>query len=171
MFDVSIQFEDISILNMEEKDMLLVQQWMNEEQSSHINEPLKLNELYERFLEYYVSECEFFLKILKNNIFVGILKGRIEFKNPNEVWIWDFYIDNKIVEENLAGKILNNIMKFFFESYGIMDFFTGIAEKDMKTIKFLKKNKFQLLRISKDFYNINEKYMDMLIFKRKFINK
>lgn len=171
MFDVSIQFEDIKILNIEENDMVLVQQWINDEEVSIVDKPLNLNELYERFLEYYVSECEFFLKILKNNTIIGILKGRIEFKNPNEVWIGYFYMNKNIVAEGLESKILNNIMRFFGEGYGIMHFFTGVAEKDAEAIRLFKRNKFDLFRVSKDFYNVNEQYMDMLIFKRELVSK
>ncbi|KAJ49048.1 hypothetical protein CTM_25030 [Clostridium tetanomorphum DSM 665] len=58
MLDVSIDFEDINIMNVEKEDISFMQEWINYQSSymeQNIVNPMKFDELYERFLEYYIS--------------------------------------------------------------------------------------------------------------------
>ena len=89
MFNIDIKFENFSIMNVEEEDILKIENWMDNQQGFNIDVGLNYgtNELYERYLECYMSEGEYFLKVLCGSKLIGIIKGRIEFKNPNEVWI------------------------------------------------------------------------------------
>lgn len=170
MFDIEIKFDDINIASVQKEDITSLQEWINLQQTSYADRPLKRKELSERFLEYYVSEGEFFLKIKQKDNLIGILKGRIEFKNPNEVWMWFFVIDSKIRSKGIGSRVLLEIEKYFINFYGIFDFFTAVADKDTKEIKFWEKNNYKLIRVSKDFFNVDDNYMDMLILKKENIN-
>lgn len=170
MFDIDIHFEDIIISSIEKEDILAVQRWINKQNlygEENLNKPLHLEEMIERFLEYYMSENEFFLKIEKENNIIGIFKGRIEFKNPNEILIWCYVIDSEFRRKGLGTKILNNILDNFRDGYGINCFSTSVMDGSPSVIRFWKKNKFYLLRVSKDFFNIEGKLFDMFILKRE----
>ena len=89
MVDVDIRIEDISISSIEKSDLIYLHEWFKTqtEYTENINDnSLSVKELNERYLEYYLSENEFFLKVLFENKLIGVLKGRLEFKNPNEMW-------------------------------------------------------------------------------------
>jgi RimJ/RimL family protein N-acetyltransferase len=170
MFDINIHFEDITISSIEQENVIEIQKWINTQDNydgKALVKPLDFDEFVERFIEYYMSESEFFLKIKKSDKLIGIFKGRVEFKNPNEVLIWCYIIDGSLREKGYGTKILNNILSYFKNNLGIVNFSTGIVEGNMKAIRFWNKNRFSLLRISKNFFNIEGKEFDMLILKRQ----
>jgi GNAT superfamily N-acetyltransferase len=169
MFDVNVSFGDVCITSIEKEDIKSIEQWLNS-QKCHMDHdglfPINYDELYQRFLEYYVNECEFFLKINKDGKFSGIIKGRIEFKNPNEVWIGCFFLDNDIRKKGIGSEIIDNITLYFNKVYGIRDFSTGVARNSEGTLKFWKNNGYKILRVAQDFYNHNDGYEDMCILKK-----
>lgn len=167
MFDVHIQLEDINISSIEKQDVLDIQKWINYQNcnSTDIDEPLPLKEFYERFLEYYISESEFFLKINQGDKLIGVLKGRIEFKNTNEVWLRYFLLDHNLRGRGIGSKIINNIKDYFSNNLGIDSFYTGVCEKDTRILKFWKKNNFQLFRISKNYFDNDGQELDMIIMR------
>lgn len=165
MLDVEIGFNDINVSRVEREDLPQIQRWM-ELEKQFIGGKNNLEELTERFLESYISECEFFLKINKKEDIIGILKGRLEFKIPNEVWIWFFYINNKYRKTSLNIEIIQQLINYFTEEYGIDVFFTRIAKNDFENIHLWKAVGFRVVRMVKNFYRIDGKYMDMLIMKK-----
>ena len=167
IFDIDIQFDDISITSIERDDILLVQNWLDFQSSFciDIEEPFDKKEFYNRFIEYYVSECEFFLKIQSQGKVIGVMKGRVEFKNPNEVWISYFLLDRSVRCKGLGSAIFIRVSKYFDNSYGIHNIYISVAENDTRAIKFWLKNNFELKRVSKNFFNINGNATNMLILK------
>lgn len=165
MLEVELRFDDIDISNIKKRNLPKIQRWMIL-QDQFVNDETDLQELEERFLESYISECEFFLKINKKNELIGIIKGRIEFKNPNEVWIWSFYIDDEHRITNLNNEIIEKLLNYFSEGYGIDVFCSRIIKNDEESLRFWNKIGFKTVRMVKDFYSINGKHMDMLIMKK-----
>ncbi|MEA4827948.1 MAG: GNAT family N-acetyltransferase [Clostridium sp.] len=152
MFDIKLKFNEIEIVSIEKEDLLNIYKWLKNE-SEYMNE-YDMNlvdelQFYERFLEYYVSECEFFLKINQCNQLIGIIKGRIEFKNPNEVWITYFILDSNVRNAGLGSEILQAIVKYFNKDFGIVNFYAKIEEFS-QSIDFWKKNNFSILKIYKN---------------------
>lgn len=137
MFYIDLEFEDIRICSVEKEDLSGIYAWITHEEDS-----LEESQFYERFLEYYLSECEFFLKINKNNNLIGVIKGKVEFKNPNEVWIRYFSLDSKERNRGLGSKILRNIIKYFFMDCSIWNFYAEIKEVNSESLIFWKKNGF-----------------------------
>lgn len=169
MFDINIYMDNVLISSIERQDIVKIQKWINYQNyiCEDKAERLGLKEFYERFLEYYVSESEFFLKITKDDEMIGILKGRIEFKNPNEVWIWYFILDNKYRGMGIGSRIIKNIKSYFFNNFGINNFYVGVCERDVEALKFWNKSQFKLIRVSKEYFNINNKKIDMLVLKNE----
>lgn len=169
MFDIHININDINISSIEKEDVIAIQQWINNQNCNFKDNanPLGFKEIYERFLEYYVGEGEFFLKINKDNILIGILKGRIEFKNPNEVWFWYFILDDIYRGKGIGSEVIRGVKDYFSNKLGIYDFYTGVSQKDRGVLKFWSKNDFKLIRISKNFFNVNGEEMDMLVLKKE----
>lgn len=149
MFDINIEFDDIKISSITRDDLSNIQKWINSQDSIYNLTHLDLNEMKEIFLQYYINECEFFLKIKKCNELIGIIKGRVEFKNPVEVWILYFIIDKNNRSLGLGTKILNNFVGSLREKYALYHFYTCIPEVEKSFIKFLNRNDFKLIRVSK----------------------
>lgn len=167
MFDVHLDLNDLNISSVEKEDIVSIQKWINNQNygSKDIDKQLGLREFYERFLEYYVSEGEFFLKITKDNTLIGVLKGRIEFKNPTEVWLWYFLIDKDYRGRGIGSRIVSSVKEYFNDGFGIDNFYTGVCAEDKDALKFWIKNGFRLIRVSKGFFSVDEKDRDMMVMK------
>lgn len=165
MLDVEIKFKDIRISNVKGKDLIEIQSWM-ETNNDFLKEESNFEDLRNRFLESYISQCEFFFKIEKDKKLLGILKGRIEFKIQNELWIWFFYVDNKYRYEDLRSTIINSVINYFFKKYGVNIFFARVIRNEPDNINFWKNIGFNVTRIVRNFYNINGENIDMVLMKR-----
>ncbi|MFT8315106.1 MAG: GNAT family N-acetyltransferase [Clostridium sp.] len=169
MFDVNIKYGEVSISSVEREDVKHIQLWYNSQKSFlyNSNDYLGTNEFYERFLEYYMSECEIFLKIMKRNNIIGIFRGRIEFKNKNIVWVSCFSMESASLDNNEGNIILDKILKYFLHNFGIEDFLIGVSVKDKKILNVLKNSGFQLVRISNDFFMNESNNGNAVILKKK----
>lgn len=166
MLDVNIKIEDISVSGVEKKDLIYLHKWFERqfEYTENIDKSsLSAAELNERYLEYYLSENEFFLKVTLCDKLIGVLKGRVEFKNPNEMWYIWFILDYKYREKGIGKKIIKTSMNYFYSEYCIDNFYCIETMSNSRAIKFWRDNGFKVLRSSPDFYNINGKTNDILI--------
>jgi hypothetical protein len=169
MFEVCINYKDINISSIVMEDIKYIQQWLNEKNKLVYygnDDYLATSEFNEIFLEYYVSESEIFLKILKANRLIGIFKGRIEFKSKNIIWISCFVLEYLYLDNNEGNIMLNEILEFFLQNYGITEFLIGVSVKEKKTLKLLKSNGFKLLRISNDFFMSQDTGSNAMIMQR-----
>lgn len=169
MFDVNFNYNDICITSVELEDIRLINDFINSQNSISLKSGemlINYDELYQRFLEYYVGECEFFIKISNNDDIIGIMKGRIEFKNQNEVWILNFLIGDAMRNRGYGSSILYNVIQYFNRIYGIKEFFSCITEKDKKSLKFWENNGYKMVRIVNDFYNFENRKNNMFLMKR-----
>lgn len=149
MFHIDLEINGINIVSVEETDLNDVYQFI-------IDEDIFFDStyFYERFLEYYLSECEFFLKINRYDQLVGIIKGRVEFKNPNQVWLSYFLLDNKLRNRGMGSTILKNLVTYFINECGIVNFYVNVKKTDFGTLDFWFNNRFSTLGF---YYDINDK--------------
>ncbi|ABK60514.1 GNAT family N-acetyltransferase [Clostridium novyi] len=157
MFDIKLDYNNIKITSVEREDIKDIYNWIRMQNSFYVEnknmDNIDYSEFYDRFLEYYFSECEFFLKVKKDDKLIGVLKGKTEFKNPNEVWIRYLLLDKDMRNNKVGSKILELISKYFFCDCGISNFYTRVQKEDYKYINFFEKNKFY---VSKTLKNKNE---------------
>jgi len=161
MLEVSFNFDDIEITNILREDLPGIA--AKAEQDGHFS----IARLDERFLESYLSECEYFLKIMKGESLIGLVKGRVEFKNPHEAWIWFYFIDERSGKGGLDVSIARYLLEYLNEEYSVKDFYIRVPMDDLKAIQFWKGMGFKSLRAVKDFYFIDGQNIDMLILESK----
>ncbi|GCD09160.1 GNAT family N-acetyltransferase [Clostridium tagluense] len=174
MFNIDIMFDDVSIMSVEKEDITKIEDWINSKQGFNIDasQDYGIVDFYERYLEYYVSEGEYFLKVLRDSELIGIIKGRIEFKNPNEVWIMCYLIELGLCDVDVATKIIDEFIKHLYKNYGIRNFYTFVSADNKGMMKIWKNNNFEISRVTSNFLEINSKDKDILILKKEFnVNK
>jgi RimJ/RimL family protein N-acetyltransferase len=151
MFDIKLKINDIQVMSIEKDDISDTYSWFKEEYNYlDENNPYELSEsqFYDRFIEYYLSECEFFTKVIMGDELIGIFKGRIEFRNPNKVWIGYLLIGERYRNKGIGTKVLNSMINYFNIEFGIFNFYTKLKENDIKSIDFWKKNSFIVSQLS-----------------------
>ncbi|KEI97441.1 hypothetical protein N494_14420 [Clostridium botulinum A2B7 92] len=150
MLDINLKYEDIEIANIEKENIEDVFYMMksNENEANVDCHPLtNVKELEDTFIEYYLNECEFFIKIMYRSYLIGVMKGRAEFKNPNEIWILYFFKDRYKLEDRKWYSIIHNLEIYFFKQYGIDDFYVVVDNNNLNLINIFKKNGFSISRI------------------------
>ena len=168
MFTIDIKYKDIIITSINAVDIEMVKKWLIREQIKNSNEidTLNIDDFNIRYMEYLVSENEIFIKINKGSVLIGILKGRLEFKKENEVWISFFLIDSRYRSLGIGSEILNKLKEYFDIKFGINTFYSLISSGDDMVEKFWRGCGYYCLRSAKNFYKINGKTYDMLILKK-----
>lgn len=168
MFNIDIDFDNIRIMNLEKEDIYNVKEWIGNQKVFSTEDELNygVKEFYERYLEYYVSEGEYFLKILCGNELIGIIKGRIEFKNPNEVWIMCYLIDVKFYNNETSNKIINEFLKHLYNNYGIRNFYTFVSSNNLDMLKLWTSNNFEIIRKTKNFLKTKNENKNILILEK-----
>ncbi|MFT5872772.1 MAG: hypothetical protein ACI8WT_001708 [Clostridium sp.] len=169
MFNIDIIFDDVSITSVEKEDIFKIKNWINNQKIVNIDARLNydIEEFYERYLECYVSEGEYFLKVLCGSELIGILKGRIEFKNPNEVWIMCYLIEFKLYDADISTTIINEFIKHLYINYGICNFYTYVSVNNHAMLKLWKDNNFDISRVTRNFLEIDSEDKEILILKKE----
>ena len=161
MLDVSFNFDDIEITNILQEDLSAITR------QSESDKHFSIARLNERFLESYLSECEYFLKISHGGDLIGLVKGRVEFKKPHEAWIWFYYLKENGDGGQLARMAAEKLLEYLNEEYSVRDFYIRVPVEELKAIEFWKGMGFKLQREVKDFYFIDGQNVDMLILENK----
>lgn len=167
MLDLLYNVNDFEISSIYESDVSYLKQWINN--ITEINKNvynIETDEIYERYLEYIVSEGEIFLKISKKNSIIGLLKGRIEFGEGNKVWFSNVIIDTNEISMHEKLVVINRFLNALTEEFGVSEFLISIASNDNENLKFWRELGFDLSRISKNYYEVNGKALDMMVLKR-----
>ncbi|EJO5346449.1 GNAT family N-acetyltransferase [Clostridium botulinum] len=174
MLDVNLKYKDIEISNIEKdniEDVFYIMKSNKNEANIVFNPLTNGKDIEDAFMEYYLSECEFFIKITYKSCLIGVVKGHAEFKNPNEIWI-SYFLKNRYTLENKEWHyIIHKLEVYFFKQYGIDDFYIVIDNNNLDLINIFKKNGFFITRIYKkneyDYINSSE----VVLKKKTCINK
>lgn len=162
MLIINFRFNDIKIESIEKEDMIKVGNYISKKDDFRENN-FDFQEFNDRFLEYYISESEFFLKVEKDEKIIGVIKGRVEFKKENEIWFWYFNID-EMEDKYLFSSILKRTIEFFKKEVAINNFYAVLEEKSPNIRTFMSNN-FKLSRVSKNFFEKGKENLDMIILK------
>jgi len=167
MLDLLYNFSEFEISSIYEDDVSYLKKWLNNitKTNKKFND-IKIEDVDERYLEYLVSEGEIFLKICKNNKIIGLVKGRIEFGEVNKVWFSTVIFDIKQISEKEKLNLINKVLSGLSNEYCIGEFVISIASDDKDNLNFWSQMGFQLSRISKNYYEINGRMLDMMLLKK-----
>lgn len=174
MLDVDIRYQDIKIVNIDKENIEDIFYMMKSNQNeANVNyHPLtNVKELEDTFIEYYLSECEFFIKIMYKSHLIGVMKGRAEFKNPNEIWILYFLKDRCKLGNEEWYNIIHNLEVYFFKQYGIDDFYVVVNNDNLNLINIFKKNGFAMSRIYEKNQGNNISSNEIVLKKLRYSNK
>lgn len=169
MFNLKAVIDDIVISEINKEDLIYVRLWINSQNDIDKNfnsKPVTFEEILERFLEYYISENEIFLKITKDKKIIGIFKGRFEFKDINQFIIWYFLIDEKYRNKGIGSKIITNLIEYSKNKMNIDEICSVTIKDNYNGIRFWENLGFKQMRTVKGFFEMGNTTKDMIILKR-----
>ncbi|MGN2370463.1 GNAT family N-acetyltransferase [Clostridium cagae] len=168
MIDVEFYYEDFKITSVKKSDINILNEWiiLNDKFSVDLFS-LDKQLFFRRFLEYYLTEEELFLKIEKDGEIYGVFKGRLELQEKSELFIWLYLIDSRFRNKGIGKNMLMEILQYFKSRYYIDSFKVGVNLKNEKAIKFWNNIGFNKLRITKNFFEDNKyETSDLLILNK-----
>ncbi|MBW6408837.1 GNAT family N-acetyltransferase [Clostridium weizhouense] len=168
MVNIEFYCEEFKITSVKRDDIDKLNEWIK--LNDNFNEDvfsLDKQLFYRRFLEYYLTEEELFLKIEKDNHIYGVFKGRFELEGKSELFIWLYLIDFRFRNMGFGNKILKEILDYFKSLYCVEYFKVGVNSENKKAIKFWNTMGFDKVRISKNFFEDNNyNSTDLLILSK-----
>lgn len=159
LIPVNISFEDYEINNIKFNELNDVLSCINQNYDNikalGRSAPLDIEDIKQRYIETLINSMEFFCGIYYKKVLIGILKGRIEVKNLNELWLLSLILNKEYRQNGLGSKILKHVEEYFESSYSIEKLCAVIIEGNNDGQRFWKKNDYILNRITRG-NNINE---------------
>ena len=157
MVYVNFNHNEYKFSCVEERDLSVLNLWIKENnQEVSTLDSLDPQLFYRRFLEYYVTEDESFIKVTRNGEIIAVFKGRFEFNKKKELFIWLFIIEKRLRNEGVGTEIINEILECFKKQFNINMVQVGVVEKNIDGISFWKSLGFETRRISENFFQTDE---------------
>lgn len=172
MLTLNLEVEDFLFRDIKKDELDLVLKLYNESEeamfATGIDRRLSIDDIREKYLEVLVSSHEFFIGIFtKDEIeMIGIIKGRIDYDNNEELWILSFLMNSNYRNSGIGKKCINTLIAFMNKTYDIKTVFTGIIAINAIGIMFWKNLGFRYYRTIEQFINLNNVFEDYIIMKK-----
>lgn len=149
---VNIMNGDIAIRNIEKEDLLEALKCVNQSNESVVamgrTSIFTIEEIQQRYLEALINSMEFFCCIEYKGIIIGILKGRLESKNPNILCLTSLILLEEYRGLGLGSKILNNVEEYFSRNFCVDKFYSLIMENNKRARQFWINNNYKIARVT-----------------------
>ncbi|MCL2320896.1 MAG: GNAT family N-acetyltransferase [Oscillospiraceae bacterium] len=169
MLNLSFSFYPIFVRSAQAEDMGNISIMLNRDLSnSNVVErkSISINKLRLRFIENYISDDDFFLKIQYENEIIGIIKGRINFDNSS-VWISMFYIEKDYRKRGIGKCVYSEVEKILHSEYMIDHISVSITLTEYEEFMFWHNLGFSINRIVNNFYDYYDEKLPMIILNKK----
>lgn len=167
MLDIAFDYDEYKFKNVKECDINIICKWMkennNEDNMCMLDEQL----LYRRFLEYYLTEDEFFVEVLKDDKLDGIIKGSINGENKNDLFLWFFVIEKENRNRGEGTRIINIFSEYMCENYSLNNIKAGVCSDNIKALNFWGSMGFKISRTTEKFFQISDTDFANLVIMNK----
>lgn len=144
---------DIKIRNIEKEDLNEVLECVNQSNESITAmgraSLFSMEEIHQRYLETLINSLEFFCCIELKGIKIGIIKGRLESKSPNELSIMSLILLEEYRGQGLGTIILKSVEDYFTDNFCVDKFNAIIMENNKRAIQFWANNNYKIARVTK----------------------
>ena len=149
---VNIINGDIAIRNIEKEDLSNVLRCVNQSDESVVAmgraSIFSIEEIHQRYLETLINSMEFFCCIEYKEIGIGILKGRLESKNQNELCLTSLILLEEYRGLGLGTKILESVEEYFSSKFFVKKFYALIMENNNRAQQFWINNNYKIVRVT-----------------------
>lgn len=168
MIQVRFSYQDYSFESVKEEDLECLAKWIKDnDKGENINNcSLDPQIFYRRFLEYYITDDETFIKVTKNNKVVAVFKGRFEEKRNKELIIWLFIMDKESRNRGNGALIIKKLIEHFRTAYSVNKVEVLVMQGNENGISFWNSLGFETSRVTKNFFEINDNKRNLVVMKQ-----
>lgn len=169
MLKLNLQNSEIFIKDIKYEQLPMLLEWYNNVDefkfATGVDKPIPLEELTLRYAEAAISSCEFFSAIYLRNQgkMIGILKGRIKFKNKLAVWINSIVIDPNYQNKGFGTSSIELLLRYLKSELSVNGAFLSVIADNIKGRNFWDKLGFNEARKMSNHAHLEGKSQDVII--------
>ena len=169
MLKLNIQNSEIYFKDIHFEQLPTILEWYNRvdefKYATGIDKPITLEDLIRRYAEVSISSSEFFSAIYlrSQGRMIGILKGRIRFKNKLAVWISSIVIEPLFQNKGYGIKSIELLLGYLKANLNVHGAFLSVISENKKGRNFWDKLGFNEVRKMNNYSHLEGKSQDVFI--------
>ena len=172
MFSLNIGGEKIFFSDIKLEHLPLILKWYNKVDdfkfATGIDHPISLEQLTKKYAEVAICSNEFFVGIntRDENVMVGILKGRLEYKSKHIVWISSIVIDPDYQNRGLGSAAIELLLNHLKAYCSVKTAYLAVIEENVHGRAFWLKHGFQEMRKIENHLRLQDKQQNVYIMNK-----
>ena len=173
MFQLNIRNERIAIRDILPGQLPCILQWYNRVEdfkfATGIEAPITLNTLDGKFAESAASDRDFLtgIHVIGEDRLIGLIKGRIQGKTRDSVWINSIVIDPEFQKRGYGSSAIKLLMCYLKLYSHISRVFLAVALENRGGRIFWEKNGFREMRRMRSGMRLNGRRQEVIIMCRE----
>jgi len=169
MFSLNIENDCLYFKDIKPEDLPRILKWYNNADeygfATGMGRNISLEMLSRKYAEAAICSDEFFVGIYikKNDIMIGILKGRLGYKNRDAIWISSIVIDSSFQNMGYGSMSIDLLLSYMKTHNKIKNAYLVVVEDNLAGKRFWQKQKFQELRIVEKYLELQDKRKNVIL--------
>jgi len=173
MHSLNIQNDIVYFRDIKPEHLPMILKWYNKVDdfkfATGIDTPMTLEKLTGKYAEVAICVNEFFVGIYSKNEsrMIGILKGRLEYKNKYAVWISSIVIDSNLQKKGYGTASVNLLLNVLKTNQNVQDAYLAVIEDNEQGRMFWNKLKFKELRRIENHLKLQNKPQNVIVMHKQ----
>ncbi len=173
MYTLNIQNDVVYFKDIRVDHLPKILNWYNEvddfKYATGIDSPFTLQMLNQKYAEVAISKNEFFVGIYakENTKMIGLLKGRLKFRNKDAVWISSLVVDPMFQNHSFGTESINLLLEYLKINNKIKYAYLSVVEENTRGKNFWIKLDFKELKRIENYFRLHEKQQDVIIMYKR----
>jgi ribosomal protein S18 acetylase RimI-like enzyme len=168
MFPLNMSCDFIYFKDIKLEHLPYILKWYNKVDdfkfATGIDTPITLEVLTQKYAEVAICGDEFFTGIYnKEEKMIGILKGRLKYKNRDAVWISSIVIDTEYQHRGYGRVVINLLLNYLKEKNKVRGVYLAVVEENLQGRTFWLKQSFKELRRIENHLKLQDKQRNVII--------
>jgi RimJ/RimL family protein N-acetyltransferase len=172
MFSLNIANERIWFKDIKPDDLPLILKWYNKVDyfmyATGVSQPITLEVITQKYAEVAICSSEFFVGIFEREggNMVGILKGSLQYKHRDAVWISSIVIDTLYQKKGYGTAAIELLFDHLKSTGKVKNAYLAVIEDNIQGKNFWLKQNFRVLRRMESRFVLMDKKRSAVIMHR-----
>ncbi len=172
MYSLNIQNETVYFRDIKIEHLPHILHWYNKVDdfkfATGIDEPMTLDCLKRKYAEVSISSNEFFVGIYARaeGKMVGILKGRLSYRERDSAWISSIAIDLVYQNKGFGSSSIQLLLDHLKFKCQIRDIYLAVIEENIRGVSFWNKHNFKAMRKIDNHIKLQNRFQNAIIMHR-----
>lgn len=172
MYSLNIENDIIEFRDIRREHLPVILDWYNRVDDSKyatgIDQPLTLGTLSQKYTEAAICSKEFFIgiSIRRQRKFIGVLKGRVQYRGSGSLWISSITIDPEYRNMGYGSQAVQLLLSNLKVSSDLKEVYLAVFEENLKGRRFWKKQEFSELHRIDNHITLENRQQNVILMHR-----